>query len=129
MTKSKPTLASLTAEVAEFKGELAEVKSSNVELRNSVSELIALLTKPAKEATTKAEKPTQKATKSTQKAKKPNGNQWFADYKKGKGLELMKNNSGTGKEKSAAWNKLKDAGVHLMLKQSDGSEKHWNSPS
>ena len=118
MTKSKPTVASLTNEVAEVKGEIAELK-------NSVADLVALLTQKAapKAAAPKAEKSKAK------KAKKGNGNKWFADYGKGKGLELMKNNSGTGKEKSAAWNKLKDAGVHLMLKQSDGSEKHWNSPS
>ena len=104
MTKSKPTVASLTTEVAE--------------LKNSVAQLVALLTEPTKAAP--------KAQKSS---KKGNGNQWFVDYKKGKGLELMKNNSGTGKEKSAAWNKLKDAKFHLMLKKPDGSEKHWNSPS
>ena len=40
----------------------------------------------------------------------------------------MKNNSGTAKEKSAAWNKLKDGGFHLMLKTPKG-ERHWNSPS
>ena len=107
MTKSKPTVASLTTEVAEIK--------------DSVAQLVALFTEPA-EAAPKAKKP-------SQKAKKGNGNKWFADYGKGKGLELMKNNSGTGKEKSASWNKLKEAKVHLMLKKPDGSEKHWNSSS
>ena len=118
MTKSRPTVASLTSEVAEFKGEIAELK-------NSVAELLALFTEPTK-ATPKAQKP--KANKAN-KANKGNGNKWFADYGEGQGLELMKNNSGTGKEKSAAWNELKDAKVHLMLKKPDGSEKHWNSPS
>ena len=128
MTKSKPTVASLTAEVAEIKGELAKVKSSNVKLNKSVSDLVTLLTQPAEEATTEAKKPTKKAKKSTKKAKKSNGKQWFCDYKKGKGLELMKNNSETAKEKSAIWNKLKDEGYHLMLKTPKG-ERHWNSPS
>ena len=117
MTKSKPTVASLTIEVA-------ELKNSVTRTENSVAEILALFTEPTK-ATPKAAAPKAKKPK----ANKGNGNKWFADYGEGQGLELMKNNSGTGKEKSASWNQLKEAKVHLMLKKPDGSEKHWNSPS
>jgi len=117
MTKSKPTVASLTTEIAELKSTVAV-------LATAVTQITELLTNPVETAPA-----TNKTAKSKSKTKKSNGNKWFCDYRKGKGLELMKNNSGTGKEKSAIWNELKDAKFHLCLIKSDGSEKHWNKPS
>ena len=107
MTKSKPTVASLTSEVAE--------------LKNSVSQLIALLTEST-EATPKAKKPTRKAKKPT---KKPNGNKWFLKLKGSKVWTEMKDQGSTAKNR-AVFAEHKANGHGLKLQKSNGESRVWN---
>ena len=96
MTKSKPTVASLTTEVAE--------------LKDSVAQLVALFTEPT-EAAPKAKKP-------TKTAKKPNGNKWFLRLKDSKVWKEMKDQGSTAKNRTV-FAEHKENGNGLKFKNHD----------
>lgn len=108
MTKSKPTVASLTTEVAEIK--------------DAVAQLVALFTEPTKAA----EVPTKTTKKPNKKARKSNGNKWLVDL--GQGFKVMKDQGSTAKNR-AVFAEHQKAGVPLMLQKADGSQRTWNAAS
>ena len=113
MTKSKPTVASLTTEIAELKSTVAV-------LATAVTQITELLTNPVETAPA-----TNKAVKSKSKARKSNGNKWFFKPNGSKVWKLMKDQGSTAKNKEV-WAIEKAKNTPLKLIQANGDERFWN---
>ena len=113
MTKSNPTVKTLTTE-------LAELKSTVAVLATAVTQITELLTNP-----TETVPATTKAAKSKNKTRKSNGNKWFSKPNGSKVWKLMKDQGSTDKNKEV-WAVEKAKKTPLKLIQANGNERTWN---